>query len=60
MLGLSVCLHVTQCLVVDCISELTMIITPARHTLREGHHPQARALPVLHVTYDKSECHVRQ
>ena len=31
MLGLGVCLHVTQCLVVDDHSELIMVITPARH-----------------------------
>ena len=31
MVGLGVCLHMTQCLVVDGHSELIMVIIPARH-----------------------------
>ena len=31
MLRLGVCLHVTQCLVVDGHGELIMVISPARH-----------------------------
>ena len=36
MLGLGVCLHMTQCLVVDGNSELIMAITPARHLAHFG------------------------
>ena len=31
ILDLGVCLHVTQCVLVDGHSELIMVITPARH-----------------------------
>ena len=36
MLSLGVCLHMTQCLVVDGHSELIMVITPARHLAYSG------------------------
>ena len=53
MLGLGVCLHVTQCLVVDSRSELIMVITPARHLayLGGGAPSQARTVPVLQYAY---------
>ena len=36
MLGLGVCIHMTQCVLVDGHSELIMVITLARHTLEGG------------------------
>ena len=66
MLGLGVCLHMTQCLVVDGHSELIMVISPARHLAYFGGRGTSNRLePSLYfsmytVTYGVSECHVRQ
>ena len=66
MLGLGVCLHMTQCLVVDDHSELIMVIISARHLAYFGGRGTINMLgPSLYfsmhtVTYGVSECHVRQ
>ena len=66
MVGLGVCLHMTQCLVVDGHSELFMVITPARHLAYFGGRGTINRLGTslyysMHtVTYGVSECHVRQ
>ena len=66
MLSLGVCLHMTQCLVVDDHSELIMVIISARHLAYFGGRGTINMLgPSLYfsmhtVTYGVSECHVRQ
>ena len=54
MVGLGVCLHMTQCLVVDGHSELIMVISPARHLAYFGGRGTINMLgpvPVLQYAY---------